>query len=165
MIFETERLVVRTLEPTDGDRYFSLHGDPVIMKYIRAASTREQCDALLLDHIAQNQVLHPFGRWLVYEKNSGAFVGSFVVIPIVNTDLMQLGYSLLKDNWGKGYATELTKAGLHYLFTKTPLTTIYAIAEEENIASRKALLKAGFQEESWLADGDKRLQRFVMKKQ
>ena len=34
---------------------------------------------------------------------------------------MQLGYALLKENWGKGFATELTKGGLKYVFTKTDL--------------------------------------------
>ena len=161
MIFETSRLVIRALAPDDEERYFSLHGDPVIMKYIRAASSREQCKVLLRDHIELNKQLAPFGRWLAYDCETDEFVGSFVVIPIVNTELMQLGYSLLREHWGKGYATEMVLGGLDYLTNQTSLETIYAIAEEDNLASQKALLKAGFKEEMKMMEGEKVLKRFI----
>jgi ribosomal-protein-alanine N-acetyltransferase len=161
MIFETDRLVVRTLDAGDGEKYFALHGDPVIMRYIRAASNREQCNILLRDHIELNKRIAPYGRWLAYDRISNDFVGSFVIIPIVNSDLMQLGYSLLKEHWGKGYATELVLGGLDYLANQTPLETIYAITEEENLASQKALIKAGFKEEMRMVEGEKLLRRFM----
>jgi RimJ/RimL family protein N-acetyltransferase len=41
------------------------------------------------------------------------------LIPIEGTDKMQIGYSLMPEFWGKGYATELTIEGLKYVFTKT----------------------------------------------
>ncbi len=57
---------------------------------------------------------------------------------------MQIGYSLLPPFWGKGYATELTKAGLKYVFTKTNLDVIYGYTEVANHTSQKVLLKCGF---------------------
>lgn len=164
IIFVTERLQVRTLRESDGDFYFALHGDPEIMRYIRPAKNRDECDLLLNQHIDINNQIAPYGRWLAFDRNTGEFAGSFVIIPIEKTDLMQLGYSLLKENWGKGYATELIKGGLEYTFTKTHLPAIYAVVEEGNIASQKALLKCGFKEDMVLMEGEKRLVRYVVKK-
>lgn len=164
IIFETERLIVRPLTEADSEKYFALHGDAEIMRYIRPAKTREECDLMLKEHIELNKQLYPCGRWLVYGRHTDHFTGSFVIIPILNTGLMQLGYSLLKEHWGKGYASELIRGGLNYTFTKTPLEEIYAVVEEGNIASEKALLRAGFERDIVLREGDKLLMRFVMKK-
>ena len=81
------------------------------------------------------------GRWAAEEKATGKFVGSFAIIPIEGTEDIQLGYAFLKENWGKGFASELMKAGLDYYFKKTNADHIYAIAEQGNIASQKVLLK------------------------
>lgn len=72
---------------------------------------------------------------MVDEKATSEFVGSFVIIPIENTDQFQLGYALTKQHWGKGYATELVKAGLQYISLNTPLNKIYAITESANASS------------------------------
>lgn len=164
IIFVTDRLQVRTLREDDGDFYYALHGNAEIMRYIRPAKNRDDCDLLLTQHIDINNQLAPCGRWLAFDKNNGDFIGSFVVIPIDKTDYMQLGYSLLQKNWGKGYATELVHGGLEYIFTKTALAAIYGVVEEGNIASQKVLLKAGFADDIVLKDGDKTLLRYKMTK-
>lgn len=164
MIFETDRLIVRPLQPEDAEVYFQLHGDPEIMKYIRPAKSRQECDQLLMEHIGLNQTLFPFGRWLAEDKLTREVVGSFVIIPINDSPHMQLGYSLLKKNWGKGYATELTEGGLRYAFTQTPLDVIYAIAEDANVASQKVLTKAGFRTDYLFQESGKPLTRYILKR-
>ncbi|HUM65817.1 MAG TPA: GNAT family N-acetyltransferase, partial [Chitinophagaceae bacterium] len=123
---------------------FMMNGDEEIVRYIRPPKSREESDLFLLEVIKYSQENPLYGRWAVFEKESGEFAGTFAVIPIENADNMQLGYSLIKRNWGKGYATELTLAGLQYVFTRTPLTEIYAITEAGNLASQKVLQKVGF---------------------
>ena len=144
IIFETERLVIRPYLQEDSEYFFMMNGDEEIVRYIRPPKSREESDLFLKDVIKYSQENPLYGRWAVFEKESGEFAGTFAVIPIENADTMQLGYSLLKRNWGKGFATELTLAGLQYVFTRTPLTEIYAITEAGNMASQKVLLKVGF---------------------
>lgn len=164
IIFETSRLIVRSYSTSDKNNFFMLNGDEEVMRYIRAPKTKAECDAFLLEVIQSEKEDPLFGRWAVDEKFTGNFVGSFAVIPVEKSNKMQLGYALLKDNWGKGYATELTMGGLQYIFEKTPLPEIYAIAESGNIASQKVLLKSGFLEESIFPEGQKKLLRFIFKK-
>ena len=144
-IFETERLIVKQyVFETDADNFFALNGDAEVMRYIRAVKTREECDTFLKQNIESYQTNPLMGRWAVFEKTTGKFVGSFAFIPVEGTENSQLGYALLKENWGKGFATELTKEGINYVFSKTGLDEVYGITQAENAESQKVLLKTGF---------------------
>ena len=102
--------------------------------------------------------------WRLMKSISNIFVGSFAIIPLENTMHMQLGYSLLPAYWGKGFATELTKAGLNYVFTQTNLEEIFGVTESENTDSQKVLLKSGFTHHSNVMEGTKELHRFILLK-
>jgi ribosomal-protein-alanine N-acetyltransferase len=164
-IFETERLIVRPFTADDYDNYFLLHGNPEVMQYIRPAQIKEEADAKFEETILY-AAPHPFlGRWAVDEKETGNFIGSFVIVPIPNDEeKIQLGYSFLPSKWGKGFATEVTKAGLEYFHHQTPLTEIYGVTETPNIASQKVLLKAGFQFFSNQKEGEKELLVYIVKR-
>lgn len=157
VIFETERLVVRPYTMEDRDHFFMMNGDEEIVRYIRPAKTREGSDSFLKEVIRYSEQNPLYGRWAAFERQNGEFAGTFAVIPVENSETMQLGYSLLKQNWGRGYATELTLGGLQYVFTKTPLTEIFAITESGNLASQKVLIKAGFKFQKSFAEGEKEL--------
>lgn len=145
IIFETERLIVRQYEfEKDADNFFALNGNEEVMRYIRGVKTREECDEFLKQNIESYKTNPLMGRWAVDEKASGKFVGSFAFIPVEGTENSQLGYALLKDYWGKGFATELTKEGINYVFAKTDLTEVYGITQAGNTDSQKVLLKTGF---------------------
>jgi ribosomal-protein-alanine N-acetyltransferase len=161
LIFQTERLTVRNYTEDDKDNFFSLGGNADVMRYIRPVQTKEQSDKFLAEVIAFSKANPLMGRWAAEEKNTGRFVGSFAIIYIEGTDKIQLGYSLLKKEWGKGYATELTRAGLKYVFEIMKLPLIYAITEIANTASQHVLLKAGFQSEKVFKEEGKELQRFI----
>jgi ribosomal-protein-alanine N-acetyltransferase len=135
------------------------------MQYIRPEQTREEADAKFEETIL-NIPPHPFlGRWAVDEKSSGKFVGSFVIIPIPDdVEKIQLGYSFIPEYWGKGFATEVTKAGLDYFRNQTPLTEVFAVTETANIASQKVLLKNGFQPFGNKMEGEKELSIFIVRR-
>ncbi len=161
-LFETERFVVRPYTVADRDNFFALSGNEQVMQYIRAVQTREESDKFL-DEIINFSMENPLmGRWAVDEKTSGNFVGSFAIIPIAGEEeKIQLGYSLLPDQWGRGIATELTFAGLRYFATNFRDPVVYGITEEPNTASQNVLLKAGFEEFGTKMEGEKTLIVFM----
>ena len=134
-IFDTERLVVRHFTIADKDNFFSLQGNAEVMQYIRPPRTREESDTFLIEKIIPSSVDDFKGYWAVEEKLTGLFVGCFVIIPIPgNEEKTQLGYSFLPPYWGKGFATEVPKEGVHYFYHRTPLKEICGVTEIPNVA-------------------------------
>ena len=165
IIFTTERLIVRQYTERDKDNFFSLSGNEMVMQYIRPVSNREKSDKFLSEYIAAYKEDPCSGRWAVIEKESGDFVGSFAIIPMPSqSEKMQLGYSLTERHWGRGFATELTRAGLIYFFETHQHNEICGITEIPNSVSQKVLMKAGFKPAGSFMEDGKELLMFIYKK-
>ena len=165
IIFETSRLIVRQFTEEDKDNFFLLSGNETVMQYIRPVSSKEESDKFLLENIAFYEKNPHGGRWAVMEKANGLFAGSFAIIPMrTQPEKIQLGYSLLTENWGRGFATELTKTGLEYFMKNYSLSEIYGVTEIPNTASQKVLLKTGFQPAGTIVEDEKELLLFVVKR-
>ncbi|MER3499646.1 MAG: hypothetical protein C4308_13975 [Chitinophagaceae bacterium] len=135
------------------------------MRHIRPVKPREETNRVFAEVIAAYETAPHLGRWAVIEKASELYVGSFVIIPVLNEpELIQLGYALLKNHWGKGFATELTIAGLKHAFQVMKLQEIYGLIEEANELSQKVLLKAGFSAHSKKPEGEKTMCWFICKR-
>lgn len=164
-IFTTERLRVRHFNAEDYDNYFALQGNPLVMQYIRPARTREESDTFLRDKILAADPTDFKGYWAVEQKDTGLFVGCFVVIPIPDEpQKTQLGYSFLPEHWGKGYATEVSREGIIYFYHRTPLPEIFGVVETGNIASKKVLEKIGFVMHYTKMEGEKELLVYIIQR-
>jgi [ribosomal protein S5]-alanine N-acetyltransferase len=166
VIFETDRLIIRRYTAADEENFFRLNGDPEVMRYIREPKDRSECSLFLKRNLLFYQQHPLMGRWAMMEKDSNTFIGSFAIIPVETTDSkrhtdIQLGYALLKDHWGKGYATESTLAGRQYAFDVIKLPLIVAITETANVASQKVLLRSGFEQQPNIKEGNKSLCYFT----
>jgi ribosomal-protein-alanine N-acetyltransferase len=160
-VFVTDRLEVCRYVPDDFDSFFRLNSDEEVMRYIRPPQPYEKAKTFFDKIIADYENFPGLGRWAAFTRDDKTYVGSFAIIYTENSTNIQLGYALLKENWGKGYATELTKAGLQYYFSKTKAKKIYALAEIPNTASHRVLLKNGFVAESIVLENGIELQRFL----
>jgi ribosomal-protein-alanine N-acetyltransferase len=132
-----------------------------VVRYIRPPKTREESFQFLLQNLALYEQSPFMGRWAMIDKPTNTFVGSFAVFPIDNSKDIQLGYSLLKEHWGKGFASESIPVGRQYAFDNLCLKEIYALTEPDNIASQKALLRSGFVQISDKVEAGRKLSRFV----
>ncbi len=144
ILFESERLYVQPYTSADADIFFQLNGDPEVMRYIRKAKTKIESNLFLHDNLALYKRAPGLGRFAVFTKDEQQFIGSFSLLLLDDTDEFHLGYALLKPFHGKGYATELVKASLSYVFKKIKKEKVLAITIKENLASQKVLVNCGF---------------------
>jgi len=162
VLFNTPRLTVRQFTEKDKEDFFQLSGSEEVMRYIRPPSKKSESDLFLEDTIADYRKQVNRGRWAVVEKATKRLVGSFAIIPIPSQpEKTQLGYSFLPSEWGKGYATEVAKAGLAWFFAHDEALLIYGVTETPNVASQNVLLKAGFKKDSSFLENDKELLLFI----
>lgn len=140
--FETNRLQVRHLSLNDLDDLASLCEDTVAMKYMDDGEplSREDCEGWI--KVCENKYKdRGYGTSGVFEKSSGKFAGFCGVIRTPDTDYDEIIYALNQPFWGKGYATEVTKAMLAYVFEISQLDEIYATIHTDNIVSQKMMPK------------------------
>jgi ribosomal-protein-alanine N-acetyltransferase len=165
IIFETERLIVRLYTIDDLDHFFRLNGDEEVMRYIRAAQTLQESKVFLKKIISAYIERPGTGRWGMFSKSDHQYLGSFAIIPVENYDKLQIGYALLKENWGKGYASESVKGGIHYAFHQLNLAEIAGITFPENISSQKVLLKNGFVFNKTIVEEDREMNLYILQRQ
>jgi len=144
LIFTTTRFIVRQFTIADSEAFYLLNSNEAVMRYIRPVKDRAACDTFLSQQLDAYTEEHKLGRWYVGEKESDRLIGMFSILPMQGNIDYHIGYALLPDEWGKGYATELLQAGVAYFFNNFSKQQLFAITQPENIASEKVLIKAGF---------------------
>lgn len=152
-ILTSERLYVRRYTIDDEEIFFRLNGDEEIMRYIRPPKNREDSKAFLIENL-QFYEDHPgLGRWALLEKETDQFVGTFSLLPLEHTNDVHIGYALLKEHWGKGYAAEIVGAGVKYVFDVLQLPSVVAVTYEDNAPSQKVLVRNGFVRDGVYVEG------------
>ncbi|QBA64958.1 GNAT family N-acetyltransferase [Muriicola soli] len=143
-ILETDRLVLRELCPDDAEDMLRLHSHPEVQRYTgeavitTGAGIREKIEEKMHDYIT-----YGYGRWATVLKDGNQFIGWSGLAYLPEFDEIDVGYRFLPQFWGKGLATEATRAILGYAFSDLELERIVAIAMKENRASIRVMEKAG----------------------
>jgi RimJ/RimL family protein N-acetyltransferase len=83
-----------------------------------------------------------FGYWAAEEKVSGQFVGWFHLRPRADGEI-ELGYRLGRLAWGRGYATEGSRALIRKGFTEFGVQRVVAETMAVNLGSRRVMEKSG----------------------
>jgi RimJ/RimL family protein N-acetyltransferase len=147
---ETSRLRLRAHRRDDFEASFRMWADPAVVKYIGGVpSTEQRAWSRLINYCGLWRLLG-FGYWVVEEKSGGAFVGELGFadfkrdIDASMRDVPELGWALLPEFQGRGYATEGLNAALAWGDEK--FTRTVALIEPDNVASFRVAEKCGFKE-------------------
>ena len=148
VLLETERLILRRFTRDDVDLVTALDADPAVMRYInggRPTPRDEIRDDYLPAWLAYYDRGDRYGFWAAIEKGSGAFLGWFHLRPMPEDpdDEPELGYRLFADAWGRGYATEGSRALIRRAFEELGAHRVYATTMAVNIGSWRVMEKAG----------------------
>jgi len=84
-------------------------------------------------------------RFAIRMKSTGRFIGAIGYGTLDEDGPVHLGYWLGEPFWGQGLATEAAQSMIDFVFSATPLTRLTAGARITNPASRRVLVKCGFQ--------------------
>ena len=148
VFLETQRLLLRRFTESDVDNLFDLDGDPEVMRFVNGGKPTPRDvirDETLPRFLRAYERFEGFGVWAAIEKSTGEFVGWFEFYPREDAgpDEVELGYRLRRSAWGKGYATEGSRALIRKGFTALGVRRVVAEAMAVNAASRRVMEKAG----------------------
>lgn len=144
---ETERLVLRGARELDRDGLVALLSNAEVYRYLGGAMAREQ---------AEGAVRAPYGTrhgsFVIREAASSEFVGGVSLKrreedwPGSMAGALDVGYLLVPEYWGKGYAREAVGAVMGWLAGVVPDEKVVAVTQSGNEASLRLLQKLGFVE-------------------
>lgn len=157
IFLETPRLILRQFTEDDVDNLVALDSDRDVMRFINggvANSYQAITSKFLPDVLSYYAEYDNLGFWAIVEKSSREFIGWVVLRPelrfkiakLLNAaepDALELGYRLRKISWGKGYATEASRALIDKAPTQGSERKIVAWALPENKASIRVMEKLG----------------------
>lgn len=145
IILETERL--RLVELTTSDTAFitTLTNTEGWMKFIGNRNTRTEEGALLyLAGPIKSYRDHGFGLAKIECIEDGRPIGICGVIQRDYLDTPDIGYALLPEFEGKGYAFEMVHAVVQHALNILKLGNLLGFTSQDNEASIRILEKAGF---------------------
>jgi ribosomal-protein-alanine N-acetyltransferase len=142
----TERLLLRSLADADFDEFARMNADPRVMEHFPGCLTRAESEAAAarwrsaaIEHGVEFCAVEVPGVTR-FAGVVGLAVASF---PAHFTPCVEVGWRLLPEHQGHGYATEGALASLHVGFERLGIEEIVALTIPRNRASWRVMEKLG----------------------
>lgn len=144
-VIETDRLILRppVLEHFEG--LARLLADPHVAKSLSAnGRPRNRFEAWqsFAGQVGHWQ-LRGFGMFMVFERATGAFVGRIGPWSPEGWPGLEVGWSLISDYWGRGYATEAAMASIDFAFRELGQQQVISLILPANTASVAVAIRCG----------------------
>lgn len=140
--FETDRLILRPRGLQDLDACLAMDRQPGVTKFIEGPwEDPVRHRAFVLDRITR---AYPPGQgyWSIFEKdNPDRFIGWVLLIP--DRDDVEIGWRLVPECWGRGYATEAARPVLAHALSTLELSRVIADIHPDNAGSIGVAEKIG----------------------
>src|SRR5262249_43870917 len=138
---------LRAITSADGGLLFDLDSDPEVMRFITKGqpTSKERIENVHLPRIlSQHRDSPPQGFWAAHLPQTDEFIGWFHLRPDrIDAGEMELGYRLKRSVWGRGLATEGSRALVDRGFVEWGYHKICARTLVGNVASQRVMQKAG----------------------
>ncbi len=146
---QTKRTILRRFQISDLNNMIRLESDPDVMKFTpsRIPQAVEKTEARLRSLLEKEAIYTPLGIWAVELKGTAEFLGWFMLIK-TEFEIPELGFMIVKNQWGKGFATEAARALIDFGMGELKYPGIAAVTDHDNTASIHILEKLGFRKVS-----------------
>jgi RimJ/RimL family protein N-acetyltransferase len=148
LILQTPRLRLRWFTAADADFIRRLLNDPAWLANIgeRHVRTRRQAQIWIATRHTAVYGRLGFGFWAVERIDDGALVGMCGLVKRDTLMEVDVGYALLPEFRGHGYAREAAAACVRYGHDVLGLPEIWAITGPDNVASGAVLRQIGLRD-------------------
>jgi RimJ/RimL family protein N-acetyltransferase len=141
MMISTPRTQLRCWEDADRDAFAAMHADPEVMQDYGGPISRRESDAKLDRYVAAYHQ-HGFCRWAI-EGREGAVLGYAGIMPSRRDhpigSHLEIGWRLMRQAWGHGYATEAARAALNDGFARMRFAEVVAYTAPDNLRSQAVM--------------------------
>ncbi|MHA2394686.1 MAG: GNAT family N-acetyltransferase [Promethearchaeota archaeon] len=153
MEINTERLKLREIIQQDFQAIHEYASDPEAVKYMPFGPNTKEETQEFINRNLKRQKENPrtdYGLGIIL-KHEDRLIGACGIHDISEIQT-SIGYILNRRYWGHGYATEVAKALVDYVFSELGVHRVYASCDPQNHASIRVLEKVGMSLEGRLRE-------------
>lgn len=141
---QTERLILRPVQPDDAEAMFDYLRDEETVRFITVPPVKTLKE-VIENSIQSYFMLDPIGKWaIVYDQT---MVGTIDLRLNEAHRQAEIGYVLNKRYWGQGIMPEAAQAILAVGFDQLQLVRIFSEHDTRNPKSGRVMTKIGMQQE------------------
>lgn len=145
---ETERLTLRDWREEDWPEFFKHTNTPAVMEHLGGVLPDDK-HQWLRERFEGYKRDSGFTFWVVERREDGQLLG-FCGLKRSNQEpgpigLIEAGWRLREDAWGKGYAREAAEATLALGFERFGADFIIALTIQENVPSWRLMERLGME--------------------
>jgi RimJ/RimL family protein N-acetyltransferase len=145
-LLTTERLLLRPRRPEDVPAIVRMNTDPEVVRFVGDGRVPNPVE---LERRTRERVSTDFGLGLGYwsvflRERPDDYLGYVVLSPVPVSTYIELSYGIQRNAWGRGFATEASRAGLEFGFRVRGLPEIVALTYPDNLRSQRVVAKLGF---------------------
>jgi RimJ/RimL family protein N-acetyltransferase len=140
---ETDRLLLRQWREADFEPYAEICADAEVMRYLSGKVMTREDAWRHMAFLAGHWQLLGYGPFAVEEKATGRLMGRIGFLNPEGWPGFELGWTLGRPFWGKGYATEGARRALEYAFTELDKPHVISLIHPENKGSIRVAERLG----------------------
>jgi RimJ/RimL family protein N-acetyltransferase len=157
VVLTTERLLLRLPEPTDAEALHRAYRDAEVMRYVGDGKpfTFEQTRATV-ERFRERWRVDGFGALVVERADGGGLIGEVDLLAwdratwaygfrseLGSETELEVGWTLARDAWGRGYATEAAIALRDWAFDELKPPRLISMIFPANVRSQRVAAKIG----------------------
>lgn len=129
----------------DFEYFFKLVSNEKIMTMnFGRVFTLEEAKKYYEKVLSINEKSKDLGQFKVFEGSNKDFIGLGAIVANEDVTEVEIEYLLLPDYWGKGYGSSIAETLVSMASGVKSIKKVTAIADPNNMGSKKILLKNGF---------------------
>lgn len=140
--FETDRLIIRSTKKEEADFCLDIWLDDEMGKYL-SNPPREKANDTYIKWKENIEIYRGCHYFIAISKETGKYVGTCSTVPNEDKTHWDLGYTIHKDYWRRGYATEMLKGLINFCHSNGAKKITASVAKE-NAGSNAVLKKLNF---------------------
>ena len=139
---ETSRLLLRPLSGEDFPGFVELMSDPLSAHHIGGVQPRSMAWRLFSTMVGAWPLLG-YSMFSVIEKQSGRWIGRVGPWQAEGWPGTEVGWGLIRDAWGKGYATEAARVCMAWAFDSLGWDEVIHCIDPTNAPSQEVAKRLG----------------------
>lgn len=138
----TDRLILRPVAAADFDALAAMSADVEVMEFLGGAQQRSVAWRSFIG-MAGGWTLQGFGMFSVIERETGLWLGRVGPLRPEGWPGNEVGWALIRDAWGKGYAVEAASAAMDFAVEVLGWDDIIHCIDDNNLASQRVAQRLG----------------------